>query len=93
MTKSALIELLSQKNRNLTKKQVEYIINDVFDQIKVALKNNDKVEIRGFGSFKVRTKNEKIGRNPKTGEVLKIPAKQIPYFKSGKDLKKLLIKS
>ena len=93
MTKSALIELLSQKNRNLTKKQVEYIINDVFDQIKVALKNKDKVEIRGFGSFKVRTKNEKIGRNPKTGEVLKIPAKQIPYFKSGKDLKKLLIKS
>jgi len=93
MTKSALIELLSQKNRNLTKKQVEYIINDVFDQIKVALKNNDKVEIRGFGSFKVRTKDEKIGRNPKTGEVLKIPAKKIPYFKSGKDLKKSLIKS
>jgi len=93
MTKSALIELLSHKNRNLTKKQVEYIINDVFDQIKVALKNKDKVEIRGFGSFKVRTKNEKIGRNPKTGEVLKIPAKIIPYFKSGKDLKKSLIKS
>jgi len=93
MTKSALIELLSQKNRNLTKKQVEYIINDVFDQIKVALKNNDKIEIRGFGSFKVRTKDEKIGRNPKTGEVLKIPAKKIPYFKSGKDLKKSLIKS
>jgi len=93
MTKSALIELLSQKNRNLTKKQVEYIINDVFDQIKVTLKNKDKVEIRGFGSFKVRTKDEKIGRNPKTGEVIKIPAKKIPYFKSGKDLKKSLIKS
>ena len=93
MTKSALVELLAEKNQNFTKKQVEFIINEVFKQIKTALKNNDNVEIRGFGSFKFREKSEKIGRNPRTGEQLTIPPKKIPYFKPGKDLKESLIKS
>jgi integration host factor subunit beta len=92
MTKSELIEMIATENPNLTKKQVEFIVNGVFSSIKDALKNDDKVEIRGFGSFKIREKNSKMGRNPKTGEKVDVPSKKVPYFKPGKEIKELLIK-
>lgn len=92
MTKSELIENISAQNTNLTKKQVEFIVNGVFSSIKDALRNDDKVEIRGFGSFKIREKNSKTGRNPKTGDKVDVPSKKVPYFKPGKEIKELLIK-
>ncbi|WP_022849973.1 integration host factor subunit beta [Limisalsivibrio acetivorans] len=92
MTKSELIEAIAAENQNLTKKQIEFIVNGVFNSIKEALKEDDKVEIRGFGSFKIREKNSKTGRNPKTGEKVQVPSKKVPYFKPGKEIKELLIK-
>jgi len=93
MTKSELIEEIATQNQDLTKKQVEFIVNGVFSSIKDALKTGDKVEIRGFGSFKIREKNSKVGRNPKTGDKVEVPSKNVPYFKPGKEIKELLIKA
>ncbi len=93
MTKSELIEQIALNYPNMTKKQVEYIINSVFLSIRDALKNGEKVEIRGFGSFKIRTKNAKTGRNPKTGVTVEVPEKRVPYFKPGKEIKESLIES
>lgn len=92
MTKSELIEMIAANNPDLTKKQVEFIVNGVFSSIKDALSSGDKVEIRGFGSFKIRNKNSKTGRNPKTGDKVDVPPKEVPYFKPGKEIKELLIK-
>lgn len=91
MTKSELIEKLSEEYPKMTKKQIEFIVNGVFSSIKDTLKNGGKVEIRGFGSFKVREKSAKTGRNPKTGEKVEVPAKKVPYFKPGKEIKEQLI--
>ncbi|BAI80884.1 integration host factor, beta subunit [Deferribacter desulfuricans SSM1] len=91
MTKSQLIEIITEKYPKLTKKQIEFIVNGVFNTIKEALKNGEPVEIRGFGSFKIRQKEAKVGRNPKTGETVQIPAKKVPYFKPGKEIKEQLI--
>ena len=93
MTKSELIEQISASYPDMTKKQIEFIINTVFISIKDALKNGDKVEIRGFGSFKIREKNSKVGRNPKTGTKVDVPEKKVPYFKPGKEIKEVLINS
>ncbi len=93
MTKSELIEQISASYPDMTKKQIEFIINTVFISIKEALKDGDKVEIRGFGSFKVREKNSKTGRNPKTGHKVLVPEKKVPYFKPGKEIKEILINS
>ena len=91
MTKSELISLISERFSNLNKKHIEYIVNEMFIQIKKALINNDKVEIRGFGTFNIREIREKIARNPKTGEQIKTSSKRVPYFKPGKEIKKSLI--
>lgn len=77
----------------MSKKQVEFLVNSIFLSIKSALKNNEKVEIRGFGSFHIRNKNAKSGRNPKTGEKIDIPACKVPFFRPGKELKKQLLKN
>lgn len=91
MTKSDLIDKIVEKHPNMTKKNIDYIINSVFSSIKDSLKNGDKVEIRGFGSFKIRDKNSKTGRNPKTGSKVEVPEKKVPYFKPGKEIKEELI--
>ena len=93
MTKSELIEQVSASYPDMPKKQVEFIINTVFISIKEALKDGDKVEIRGFGSFKIREKTSKVGRNPKTGKKVDVPEKKVPYFKPGKEIKEVLINS
>jgi integration host factor beta subunit len=92
MTKSEIIDMLYESVPNLNKKQVEFIVNEIFNQITLSLKSNDKVEIRGFGSFKVKHNKEKIARNPKTGEKVIIKAKKTPLFKPGKEIKDTLIK-
>lgn len=90
MTKAELIEAVSQRTPDLTRKQVELVVNLFFESIKHALANGDKVEIRGFGSFRLRRRNHRIGRNPRTGEVVHVPEKYVPFFRAGKDLRLLV---
>jgi len=92
MTKSDLIETLSQKT-NLPKKQAEMIVDLVFNSMIQALKDGDRIEIRGFGSFKVKSYKPYQGRNPKTGEKVSVQAKKLPFFKVGKELKELVDKN
>ena len=89
MTKAELVEKVSA-NINLTKKQTETIVNILFDSIKGALSEGDKVELRGFGSFRIRKRNSREGRNPKTGDTVHIPAKKVPFFKAGKELREMV---
>lgn len=87
MTKSELIEKVVQTHGVLNMKVSEIVVNTVFDSIEDALKSGDKVEIRGFGSFTIRERLGREARNPKSGEVVRIPSKRTPFFKTGKDLK------
>ena len=89
MTKADLIEELS-KVCNLTKKEGETIVTTVFDSIADALAKGDKVELRGFGSFRIRRRRARRGRNPKTGIIVSVPAKRVPFFKVGKRLRELV---
>lgn len=92
MNKSELIEKIAEKNEHLSKRQVEFIVNGVFNSIKSALEEGEKVEIRGFGSFKVRVKQQKEARNPKTGEKVIVAPKKVPYFKPSREIKLALLK-
>jgi len=87
MTKSELVEQLSTSNSGLNKKEAELIVNTIFDSIGDALVVGDRVEIRGFGSFSIRERDAREARNPKSGEVVKIPSKKTPFFKTGKELR------
>ena len=86
MTKAELIDEVA-KVSNLTKKESETIVNTVFDNITEALVKGDKVELRGFGSFRIRHRNSRKGRNPKTGTSVSVPEKRVPFFKVGKRLR------
>lgn len=90
MIKSELIQLISQKNPHLYHRDVERIINTVFDRITAALANGDRVELRGFGAFSVKERHERQGRNPRTGSAVKVEAKRVPFFKTGKELRERL---
>jgi len=88
MTKSQLIDKISEKLAgSLGKKDNELIVNTVFRDMSNSLKEGDKIEIRGFGSFKIIERGERLGRNPKTGEKVKVARKKAVFFKTGKDLK------
>ena len=87
MTKSELVEQLSTTADGLNKKEAELIGNTIFNSIGDALINGDRVEIRGFGSFSIRERDAREARNPKSGEVVSIPAKKTPFFKTGKELR------
>ncbi len=89
MTKAELVEEVAGMTQ-LTKKHAEIIVNTVFDSIVESLRVGHKIELRGFGSFRIRNRGARIGRNPKTGDQVQVPAKRIPYFKPGKELKGLL---
>ncbi len=89
MTKADLVDRVSDKIQ-LTKKQTEVIVNTLFTSITDALTEGDKVELRGFGSFRVRQRNSREGRNPKTGQSVHIPAKKVPFFKAGKELREMV---
>jgi len=90
MTKAELIDSISQQYTDLTRRQVEILVNTVFQSIKEALRNGEKIEIRGFGSFRLRHRRMREGRNPKTGEIVSVPPKNVPFFKAGKELKALV---
>ena len=89
MTKADLVEEVARVSE-LTKKHAEIIVNTVFDSIVDALRKDEKIELRGFGSFRIRQRRSRQGRNPKTGDKVDVPAKRIPYFKPGKELKELI---
>jgi integration host factor subunit beta len=84
MTKSVLIEKVTEKVEGLTKKQVEVLIDTVFDGMKEALARGEKIEIRGFGNFRLKQRDGKVARNPKTGEKVQVPSKGALHFKIGK---------
>lgn len=92
MTKSVLIEKVSEKIEGLTRNQTEIVVDTVFDSIKKALMKGEKIEIRGFGNFRLKTRNPRKARNPKTGESVEVPGKKVLYFKVGKALKESLNK-
>jgi integration host factor subunit beta len=87
MTKSELIEKLSDGHELLNKKDAETVINLIFGGIGDALSDGSRVEIRGFGSFSVREREAREARNPKSGELVKIPSRRTPFFKTGKELR------
>ena len=87
MTKSELIERLSDEHDLLNKRDAEAIVNLIFGGISDALAQGDRVEIRGFGSFSVRERDAREARNPKSGELVKIPNRRTPFFKTGKELR------
>ena len=87
MTKSVLIEKVTEKVEGLTKNQTEIVVETVFESIKKALIQGEKIEIRGFGNFRLKTRNPRKARNPKTGETVEVPGKKVLYFKVGKALK------
>lgn len=90
MTKSELIQRLAEKNPHLYQRDVERIVSTIFDEISVALSRGDRVELRGFGAFSVKTREARIGRNPRTGEAVAVAQKFVPFFKAGKDLRERL---
>ena len=89
MTKAELVEEVS-KVSDLTKKHSEVIVDTVFKSIINALQRGEKIELRGFGSFRLRQREPRKGRNPKTGDKVDVPPKKVPYFKPGKELKELI---
>src|SRR5438132_10571455 len=89
MTKSELIDALAARSE-LTKARAELVVNCVFDAMTEALQRGEGIEIRGFGSFTVRPYKPYSGRNPRTGEPVEVPAKRLPFFKVGKELKELV---
>ncbi|MGB4098761.1 MAG: integration host factor subunit beta [bacterium] len=90
MTKSEFITELANSIDYLSHKEATIIVNTFFDSIAQELIAGNKVELRGFGSFKVKERNPRIGRNPKSGEKVKVPSKKVPYFKPGKELRLLI---
>lgn len=92
MTKADLVERVARE-ADMTKKDAEQLVEIIFDSITDTLNKGEKIELRGFGSFRVRERNSRKGRNPKTGDSVSIPAKRVAYFKPGKELKELINQS
>ena len=91
MTKAELVDRVARVSE-LTRKHSEVIVDAVFSSIMDALQKGDKIELRGFGSFRLRKREPRKGRNPKTGDKVDVPPKKVPYFKPGKELKELINK-
>ena len=87
MTKSELIELLSRRQSQLAYKDVELAVKTILEHMAVTLSSGERIEIRGFGSFSLHYRPPRVGRNPKSGEPVSLPAKYVPHFKPGKQLR------
>ena len=87
MIRSELIQIIADENTHLYQRDVERIVNTVFSEITEALAKGDRVELRGFGAFSVKARDARIGRNPRTGEPVKVASKAVPFFKTGKLLR------
>jgi len=87
MTKSELVEMIAQQQEGVTRREAEVVVNTILSVIGDALAAGDHVELRGFGSFTTKPRQARVGRNPKTGAAVMVPAKVVPHFKPGKDLR------
>lgn len=87
MNKSDLIERVAGKLEGLAHKDVEVIVNHIFDAMTRSLANGERIEIRGFGSFEIRVRRPRVGRNPKSGRTVDVGERKVPFFKVGKELK------
>jgi integration host factor subunit beta len=90
MLKSELIERLAHEHPHMTQKDIERAVNLIFESMIGTLEGGGRVELRGFGALSVRARPARSGRNPRTGEQVKVPAKNVPFFKSGKELRERL---
>ena len=90
MTKSELIARLAIANPHLYQRDIERIVSTIFDEISGALARGDRVELRGFGAFSVKSRDPRVGRNPRTGAAVEVAQKFTPYFKTGKELREKL---
>lgn len=90
MLKSELITRIAAANPHLFHRDVERIVNVIFDEIVDALARGDRVELRGFGAFTVKRRSARVGRNPRTGDTVKVSEKYVPFFKTGKELRERL---
>ncbi len=91
MTKADLVEQVAN-HADIPRKQADQVVQVILESITTALQSGEKVELRGFGSFRIRQRGERVGRNPKTGAKVLVPPKKIPYFKPGKHLRETLLK-
>ena len=87
MIRSELIQKLADENPHLYQRDVERIVNTIFEEIIEAMSRGDRVELRGFGAFSVNKRDQRIGRNPRTGEAVAVEEKHVPFFKTGKLLR------
>lgn len=87
MIRSELIQKLADENPHLYQRDVERIVNTIFDEITDAMARGDRVELRGFGAFSVKKRDARVGRNPRTGETVQVEEKHVPFFKTGKLLR------
>lgn len=90
MIKSELVDQIAEKNPHLYHRDVERIVNAVLDEIVRAMGEGDRVELRGFGAFSVKSRQARTGRNPRTGSAVDVSAKRVPFFKTGKELRERL---
>ena len=87
MIKSELVQIIANRNPHLFQRDVENIVNAVFDEITDSLAQGNRVELRGFGAFSVKQRDARVGRNPRTGESVEVDSKHVPFFKTGKLLR------
>lgn len=87
MIRSELIQTIADQNPDLFQRDVERIVNTIFEEITDAMARGERVELRGFGAFSVKKRDARVGRNPRTGEAVDVDAKSVPFFKTGKLLR------
>ena len=87
MTKSELVQKLAEANPHLYQRDVEIVVTAIFEEIASALARGDRVELRGFGAFSVKRRDARVGRNPRTGDSVRVAEKHVPFFKTGKQLR------
>ena len=90
MIRSELLQALHQDNPELRAEEIEQVVDIFFDEISERLAEGGRVELRGFGAFSTREREARTGRNPRTGEAVEVPAKRVPYFKAGKEMRRRL---
>ncbi len=93
MIKSQLVEKIAEENPHLLQRDVERIVGTIFEEITLAISSGKRVELRGFGAFSSKKRDQRVGRNPRTGESVKVEEKHVPFFKTGKNLRRRLNES
>jgi integration host factor subunit beta len=90
MIKSELVQKIADKSPHLYHRDIERIVNTILDEVIAAMKDGNRIELRGFGTFSVKSRNARMGRNPRTGSAVEVIAKRVPFYKTGKELRERL---